>query len=312
MQDTPARAGARPDLSILVPTYDRDVRPLAGELLDGMAALADPLAVELLVLVDGNPALSGQEEVLALAAARGLAAGFALAPRNLGRAGARNALAEAAKGAHILFLDADSLPDQPGFVARALQAAREAPDAVTCGGRTGLRCPPAPRDSLLFEAHSRKREWIPAAARNGDPEGNFLSANFQLRRDLFLRAPFDDRFTGWGWEDTDWALRIRPHARVRHVDNTVSHMEHHTDAGWLGRLDRSVGNYALLAAAHPDAVRRHRLWPLMRALRPIAGWDWPQALLLRLALCPALPAGPRLTLAKLRQAMVYARSVPMG
>ena len=311
MQETPARAGARPELSILVPTHDRDIRPLAAELMDDMAALADPLGVELLVLVDGNPALAGQEEVLAMAAARGLAAGFALAPRNLGRAGARNALAEAAKGTHVLFLDADSLPDAPGFVARALHAARAAPDAVTCGGRTGLRCPPAPADARLFEAHSRKREWIPAEQRNRDPEGNFLSANFQLRRDLFLRAPFDARFTGWGWEDTDWALRIRPLAPVRHVDNTVSHMEHHTDAAWLGRLDRSVGNYALLAQAHPDAVRRHRLWPLMRALRPVAGWNWLRALLLRLALWPALPAGPRLTLAKLRQAMVYARGVPM-
>lgn len=309
MQETPARATARPELSILVPTYDRDIRPLATELLDDMAALPEPGAVELLVLVDGNPALAGQEEVLALAKVRGLAAGFALAPQNLGRSGARNALAQAAKGAHILFLDADSLPDEPGFVARALAAAREAPDAVTCGGRTGKRCPPAPRDSRLFETHSAKREWIPAADRNRDPEGNFLSANFQLRRDLFLAAPFDARFTGWGWEDTDWALRIRPHAPVRHVDNTVSHMEHHADAAWLGRLDRSVGNYALLAEAHPEAVRRHRLWPLMRALRPISGWDWLKAFLLRLALWPALPAELRLKLAKLRQAMVYAAAI---
>lgn len=306
MQETPARATSRPELSLLVPTYDRDIRPLAAELLADMAALPEPGAVELLVLVDGNPALTGQEEVLAMAEAQGLAAAFALAPQNLGRSGARNALADAARGAHILFLDADSLPDAAGFVARALAAAREAPEAVTCGGRTGRRCPPAPRDARLFEAHSRKREWIPATERNRDPEGNFLSANFQLRRDLFLRAPFDARFTGWGWEDTDWALRIRPHARVHHVDNSVSHMEHHTDAAWLGRLDRSVGNYALLAEAHPEAVRHHRIWPLMRALRPISGWGWLKGMLLSLALWPALPVGLRLNLAKLRQAMVYA------
>ncbi len=306
MQESAARPGARPALSILVPTFDRDIRPLAVELLADMANLPDPLAAELLVLVDGNPALAGQDEVLAMADARGLSAAFAMAPRNLGRSGARNALAGAARGEHVLFLDADGLPDAPGFVARALDAAREAPDAVTCGGRTGLRCPPAPADARLFEAHSRMREWLPAAARNLDPAGNFLSANFQLRRALFLCAPFDARFTGWGWEDTDWALRIAPHAPLRHVDNAVSHMEHHRDADWLRRLDQSVGNYALLAAAHPAAVRRHRLWPLMRALRPVSGWGWLKAALLRPALCPRLPAELRLKLAKLRQAMVYA------
>ena len=86
-------------------------------------------------------------------------------------------------------------------------------------------------------------------------------------------------------------------------------MEHHTDAAWLERLDRSVENYALLAATHPAAVRRHRLWPLMRALRPVSGWGWLKAALLRLALWPALPAGLRLKLAKLRQAMVYAAAI---
>ena len=86
-------------------------------------------------------------------------------------------------------------------------------------------------------------------------------------------------------------------------------MEHHRDADWLGRLDRSAGNYLLLCQAHPDAVRRHRLFPLIRTLRPIAGWGWLQRRLLALALAPALPAGLRLRIAKFRQALVYGRSV---
>lgn len=298
------RAGPPPRLSILVPTYDRDIRPLAAELLAGMAALPEPAQVELLVLIDGNPALRDQEQILNQAAAQGLAAGLAPSARNLGRAEARNTLARLARGEILLFLDADSLPDRPDFVARALAAAVE-PQAVVCGGRTGQRLDPPPRDSLLFHTHSQKREWISAEARNIDPEGNFLSANFQVGRALFLATPFDERFRGWGWEDTEWALRIGRVARMRHIDNSVSHMEYHRDASWLGRLDRSVENYRLLYATHPEAVRRHRIFPLVKALLPVSRWRWPQGLLLRLALWTALPPRWRLQLAKLRQALVY-------
>ncbi|MDQ1080832.1 glycosyltransferase family 2 protein [Pseudoroseomonas cervicalis] len=302
---SPAWHGATPRLSILVPTYDRDIRPLAAELLADMAALPEPGTVELLVLIDGNPALTGQEKILEAAAQRGQAAGLANAQKNLGRAGARNALARLARGQVVLFLDADGLPDSPGFVGRALAAAEAHPRDVVCGGRSGQRLPPVPADSLLFHTHSQKREWLPAETRNRDPAGNFLSANFQIDRDLFLATPFDDRFRGWGWEDTEWALRIGAQAPVRHVDNSVTHMEFHRDADWLGRLDRSVENYRLLFEAHPEAVRRHRIFPMIRALRPVGRWRWLRGLLWQLALWRALPPSLRLQIAKLRQAMVY-------
>jgi len=311
VQDSPRRAaGASPRLSILVPTYDRDVRPLCGELLAEMASLPDPGAVELLVLIDGNPALSEQEEIVAEAAALGVAAGLAAASGNLGRARARNALAALARGAFLLFLDADGLPDVPGFVARALASATD-PGIVVCGGRTGARMDPAPADSRLFEMQSQLREWIPAEARNRDPAGTFLSANFVVARDLFLAHPFDEGFEGWGWEDTEWALRIGRVARMHHVDNTVSHMEHHRDASWLGKLVGSSANYARLHALYPAEVARHRLFPLIRALRPVSGLPPLRGLLRWLVLAPAVPGRLRLLLLKFLQALEYGRRIDL-
>ncbi len=264
-------AARAPLLSILIPTFDHDVVPLCAELLAGVARL--PVGeVEILVLIDGNPALAGQSALLDIAERLALPAALALAANNLGRSMARNALAHLARGRFLQFLDADSMPDSADFVSQTVNALRAVTeDVVICGGRTGTRMARAPRDARLFERHSEKREWISAEARNQDPAACFLSANFVVSRRLFLAEPFDETFRGWGWEDTEWALRISAHASIRHIDNTVSHMEHHRDAVWLGRLGRAAENYALLFARHPDAVRKHRIFPLIRKLQPLNG-----------------------------------------
>ncbi|MBO1080560.1 glycosyltransferase family 2 protein [Roseomonas haemaphysalidis] len=305
-----------PRLSILVPTYDRDVVPLCQELLADIATLDDPLSVELLVLIDGNPTLEGQGAVIEAASTTrpGMVLDATLAPfsHNLGRGEARNTLARLARGETLLFLDADGMPDRPGFVGRALAEAGN-PGEIVCGGRTGRRCPPAPADAKLFEHHSRKREWIPAAARNQDPAGTFMSANFMASRDMFLAHPFDDAFKGWGWEDAEWALRIARVASIRHVDNSVSHMEHHRDADWLGRLERSATNYRRLFALHPDAVRRHRLFKLIRRFRRVETKPGLAPTLRRVALAQGrIPVQARLMALKLYQALIYTRALPFS
>lgn len=305
-----------PRLSILVPTYDRDVVPLCQELMADMASLPDPLSVELLVLIDGNPTLDGQGAVLEAASMTrpGLILDVTLAtsPHNLGRGEARNTLARLSRGETLLFLDADGMPDAPGFVARALAEPVPA-GAVVCGGRSGRRCPPAPPDARLFEHHSRTREWRPAATRNQDPAGHFLSANFMVARETFLAHPFDEAFKGWGWEDAEWALRIARVASIRHVENSVSHMEHHRDADWLGRLERSATNYRRLFALHPEAVRRHPLFRLIRHLRRVETKPGLAPTLRRMALAHGrLPVRARLLAMRLYQALVYTRAMPFS
>lgn len=308
-----------PVLSILIPTFDHDVVPLCRELLADMALVAFG-QVELLVLIDGNQLLANQQALLPVADQLGQPAALAMAAVNLGRGQARNCLARLARGQFLQFLDADSLPDAPGFVQRilvTLQAEAFDPALVLCGGRTGRRQPPAPADAKLFELQSRKREWIAAALRNIDPAGNFLSANFAVARNLFHAHPFDPTFHGWGWEDTEWAARISAHARVVHIENTVSHMEFHRDATWVSRLERSAVNYARLYHLHPTVVRRHRIFPLIVALRrlqngrlPTEGLNARLAGALRwLALRRSLPPALRLTSLKLLQALVYGKVI---
>lgn len=310
---------ATPVLSIVIPTYDHDVIPLCLELLADIGSVEFG-RVELLVLIDGNPLLHGQNALLDAANAVGRPAALGLAAGNLGRGQARNCLARLARGRFLQFLDADSLPDAPGFVQRTLAALDvEAFDGalVLCGGRTGQRQPSAPADARLFELQSRKREWISAKARNIDPAGNFLSANFAVARNLFLAEPFDPAFQGWGWEDTEWAARIGTRARIVHTENTVSHMEFHRDVTWISRLERSAPNYARLYHLHPLVVRRHRIFPLIVALMPLHGRSffgprlvtWLTAALRWISLRRSLPPAFRLVSLKLLQACLYGPAI---
>ncbi len=101
----------------------------------------------------------------------------------------------------------------------------------------------------------------------------FLSANFCVDRDLYLREPFDEGFVGRGWEDTECAIRVSGQAVIRHFDNPVSHLEQHTDQAWLLRLERSVANYRRLYGLHPDQVRRHRIFRLIPIIGPLGRWS---------------------------------------
>jgi glycosyltransferase involved in cell wall biosynthesis len=297
-------AGATtPKLSILVPTYDFDVVGLCRELVSDMQPLPAG-QVELIVLIDGNPRLPDHMAIIEAANDRSVAACVVMAKRNLGRAVARNTLALWARGQFLQFLDADSLPDSPGFVGRALAEIGDK-QVVLCGGRTGRRHTDAPANARLFERHSRLREWIPADVRNLDPLGCFLSANFIVAHDLFLAEPFDGNFCGWGWEDTEWAHRIGRIARVKHFENSVSHMEHHTDAVWLQRLERSAPNYARLCRLHPTAVLNHRIYPFIRMLRCDLELKSLKSLLRAVVLAPQIPSFIRISTLKILQAICY-------
>jgi GT2 family glycosyltransferase len=128
-------------------------------------------------------------------------------------AAARNAAAKAAQGDILLFLDVDCIPMR-GLI-----------DAVgkACDGRDALICAPArylgPDDArgywteadLLSRSVSHPARDFPAKGlRVENDPGLFWSLAFAIRRGTFLElGGFDEAFTGYGGEDTDFGFRAR-------------------------------------------------------------------------------------------------------
>ena len=206
-------------------------------------------------------------------------------------AAARNAVANAARGEVLAFVDVDCIP-APTLVADYAREARSG-EGVMMGevlylpdGATGGEW-----DYDAFDAVAEKH-----VDRAGPPEGArglcddyrcFWSLNFALHRDDWARSGgFDERYVGYGGEDTDfgkslaadgipiWWIRgartyhqYHPHAMppIQHVASVVRNAElfgekwgHRTMEHWLyafkemGLIDEPDGRLRVIGAPRPE------------------------------------------------------------
>lgn len=196
-------------LSVLVPVRDR-VEHLAN-LVAGLNRTDRAAEFELLVGWMG-----GADPGPALARARRFAARAIDVPGDqLPLAGARNALAEAARGEILVFLDTDCVPSRGllGAYARAL-ADR---DVLGVGETRYLPkgfVPDGADEATLrraARAHPTRDGLFPASGttRVDTRHELFWSLNFGLRRGTFTEriGGFDEGYRGYGIEDTDFARR---------------------------------------------------------------------------------------------------------
>ena len=128
-------------------------------------------------------------------------------------AAARNLAAHAASGSQLIFLDVDCVP-APTLVAHYAQALAAEPRGVWMGEVRYLPQPltaPWHFDSLRGQARvhaARPSGLAPGEVRPTDEHHLFWSLNFALGRAVFEAVQFDEQFTGYGGEDTDFALAL--------------------------------------------------------------------------------------------------------
>jgi glycosyltransferase involved in cell wall biosynthesis len=302
LHDNAAWAGAAPRLSVLIPFFRDDPSRL-------LAALnRSGVPVEIVALDDG-----GGDEVLARRVTKtvetlGLPARFVRLAANEGRATGRNRLAAQARGRHLLFLDADMLPDSCDFLERWL-ALIDADDPAVAFGGFSLDQTPRIRIHAVHRALSLRSDCLPVAERRKAPEKYVFTSNLLIRRDVFEAEPFDANFVGWGWEDVEWGMRVSRRHPIAHIDNPATHLGLAPAAAMAAKFEQSADNFARVVAAHGDivsgypsyrAARALKRAPLRRVWRP-----WLKAF----ALAGVGPAGARAFALRLYRAALYAEAV---
>src|SRR5690606_22880811 len=100
------------------------------------------------------------------------------------------------------------------------------------------------RDAALHRALSASGDCLDAAARRRNPAQYVFTSNLLVRADVLRAVPFDAGFSGWGWEDAEWAARAAGRFAIVHIDNPAVHLGLESADTLLRRFRESAANYA--------------------------------------------------------------------
>lgn len=263
-----------PRLSVLTPFHRHDPSALLARLANA------PAGVEFILIDDGSTSATLLSNVIAAAERANAPARIIVWGKNQGRAAARNRLVAEARGEYVLFLDADMIPDSPRFLSIWLGVLATQRPRVAFGGLSVAHAK-ANEDTALHHNLFARSDCAEAQTRARKPAQTTASANLAVRRDFLAAHPFDHRFTGWGFEDTDWALSIIKRARILHIENPATHAGLDSVETLMRKSAEAGRNFARLAQKHPRAVRRFAAYraasalkfaPARNALRRFTAW----------------------------------------
>lgn len=241
-------------LSILIPVYQQEVRPLVLELhrqgvqcgIEFEIRVMDDKSADPIRLL--NRPLEELEGVF-----------YSELESNLGRAAIRNALGKSAQFPYLLFIDGDARVNRPYFIQTYLYHLQ--PTALLVGGTSYCELPPADIRLRLRWKYGQAREARPLAFRQRYTWQHFSTFQFVIPRDIHLRFPFDETLQGYGHEDTLLGAQLaKAGIEIVHLDNPLEHLGLDEAAVFLDKTDQSIRNLLFLEERNGQLETRLSRW----------------------------------------------------
>lgn len=304
IENSAAYLETSPQLSVLIPFYKDDARAL---LKDLDSQLSDG-QIEVLFYDDGtNDTELTANMRNAVATAKGPIR-LITNENNQGRSAARNALFDAARGDWVLFLDADMRPAHNVFLGNYISLIESCGADILFGGFE-VEAQQADADRDIHRALSEISDCLTLDERQAAGPQYVASSNLCVRRKVLEEEPFDSGFTGWGWEDSEWAARVSKRFTLVHVDNPAIHLGLETTETLLKRFATSGANYLRFTTAHPELAERLPLYNISKTLGRLPGQSLMRPFLRLFVKTHILPMRARLTALKLWRASHYAEAL---
>ncbi|WP_396185851.1 glycosyltransferase family 2 protein [Flavobacterium sp.] len=228
-------------LSILIPIFNYNTYPLVNEL--HKYCLESKIHFEILCQDDAsNEFLDENQKINTLENCN-----FSGNNLNLGRGTNINLLAEKAKFEWLLIMDCDTFPTQNDFIQNYILKINEA-EKVVFGGIEYKKEKPA-NDQLLRWFYGIARESLSVEKRNTNPNGNALTSNILIKKNVFLSNKFDESITKYGYEDLVFLSDLKKKGIVvKHIDNPTYHLGLETSKQFLKKTKTALENLKKLTA----------------------------------------------------------------
>jgi glycosyltransferase involved in cell wall biosynthesis len=304
-------------LSILVPYYHDDPVLLLNDLLVQAQAQAQAQGqaqgqaageTEILLYDDGTSDANINAHLKNTAQKSSAPITLFFAQINQGRSSARNYLKSQAKAKWVLFLDADMRPGDMHFIDGYLVEIKTDKADIIFGGFTVPKQKQSD-DTELHRAFSQMSDCLSAKERNNSGAQYVCSSNLCVRSKVLDAEPFDTGFTGWGWEDSEWAARVAKKYRLKHADIPALHLGLETTETLLSRFKNSGANYRRFTNAHPELAKTLTLYKLSKKLKYVPGQKLMRPILKTLVRSKSAPTKLRLIALKLWRASWYAQAI---
>ena len=291
-----------PDLSVLIPFYKDN--PI--DLLQAfMTQELNHGAIEILFYDDGT---NDQAIITALktcAKQSAILVKLLLNTENNGRSFARNQLMQNARGKWILYLDADMRPMSASFLDNYLNAIKNETADILFGGFEVSK-QKQNSNTELHRVLSKTSDCLSADERRKAGAQYVCSSNLCVKKSVLEAEPFDAGFSGWGWEDSEWAARVSEKYNLEHIDNPALHLGLESTETLLERFKSSGKNYLRFISAHPELAKTLSLYRIAKKLGRIPGQKLMRPILKLLVKTKFMPAKIRLLALKLWRASWYA------
>ncbi len=223
-------------LSVLIPVYNFDIRPLVQALHQQCQKAAVPFEI---ICLDDCSSKDFRQKNQELGQLEGVQ--YTELEENIGRSKIRNRLGQMGKFDYLLFMDCDSKIVRPDYINSYLQELDK--NAVLCGGVEYSITPPQTIDHYFHWFYGSRREQRKASERASAPYHSFMTCQFVVPKKLFLDIQFEESLREYGHEDTLFGLELkRREIPLRHMDNPLRHIGLENTEVFLAKSKQAIEN----------------------------------------------------------------------
>jgi len=248
-------------ISICIPVYNFDVRELVYDLKREIASHS--IDAEIILIDDGsdegfkriNNELNNRVDQ------------FILLEKNIGRSRIRNLFLKHTKGDYLLFLDCDVQIDHSDFLKNYLQEITSNREVDVVYGN--FRIDPS-YSKTLRNRYSVEREIF-----SGERTSNFSvfkTVNFIIKREAFIKFPFDETLIHYGYEDYVFAKKMElNNVTFSGINNPVIHVDDTSNDVFLAKTEIAMNSLFQLSQNEENEkyIKDIKVFNVVRKIRKL-------------------------------------------